>query len=252
MLEKILPSPLIQMETGTFPTTTKLVPTSSMRRIKLVLGSPFPLTQQGLWELTLLSPSIPTMQSTFPTMITPIATSSTPLVQAVAQSQAIGTMSPLTQQGLWELTLLSPSIPTMQSTFPTMITPIATSSTPPVQVVAQPQATGTMFPLKQQVSWDLSLLSPSIPMMQSTFPTMIPPIGISSTPPVQVVAQPQAIGSLLRLKRQVLWDITLQSPSIQPMQSTFPTSIIPMMTSSTPHVQAVAQQQAIGSMSPLT
>ena len=144
----------------------------------------FQLTQQVLWELTLQSPSIPTMLSTFPTFILLIMTSSTPPVQAFAHLQSIGTMPPLTQQVMWERGLQSPSIPTMMSTFPTMM-PTRTSSTLPVQAVVHPQAIGTMFQLTQQVLWDCTLQSPSIPTMLSTFPTLIPPMVTSNLPTIK-------------------------------------------------------------------
>ena len=208
---------------STFPIVMIPMTTSSTPPIPPAIGQPSPLTHQVMWDVTLQSPSIPTMLSTFPIVMTPIPTSSTPPVQAVAQPQAIGTMPPLTHQVLWDVTLQSPSIPTMLSTFPTLISPMRTSSTPPVQAVAQPQAIGTMPPLTHQVLWDMTLQSPSIPTMLSTFPTLISPMPTSSTPPVQAVAQPQAIGTMPPLTHQVLWDMTLQSPSIPTMLSTFPT-----------------------------
>ena len=93
-------------------------------------------------------------------MILPMTTSSTPLVQAVVHPQAIGTMFPLTQQVRWGGTLQSPLIPTIMSTFPTLIPPIKTSSMPPVQAAVQSQAIGTMFPLTQQVMSEVTLPSP--------------------------------------------------------------------------------------------
>ena len=110
-------------------------------------------------------------------------------VQAAVQPQAIGTMFPLTLHLQWYTGLQSPSIPTMHCTFPTTILPMATSSMPPVQAAVQPQAIGTMFPLTQQVMWESILQLPSIPMMLSTFPTMMLPMTTSSMPPVQAVAR---------------------------------------------------------------
>ena len=71
-------------------------------------------------------------------------------------------------------------------------------------------------------------------------------------PPVQAVAQAQAIGKLFRLTRYTMWDHGTQSPSTPPTVSTFPTMILPMMTSSMQHVQAVVQLQATGPKYPLT
>ena len=71
-------------------------------------------------------------------------------------------------------------------------------------------------------------------------------------PPVQAVAQLQAIGTMFLLTQQVMWDRGIQSPSIPTMLSTFPTVSLPMTTSSMPPVQAVVQLQAIGTNSPLT
>ena len=159
-----------------------------------------------------------------------------PRVQTVAQLQAIGTMFPLTQLLLWDITPQSPSIPTMLCTFPTTIWdfrwPTGISSTPRVQALAQPQAIGTMFPLTQLVLLELPLLSPSIPTMLSTFPTGMVPTRISSLPPVQAVVQPQAIGTMSPLTQQVMWGVTVQSPSIPMMLCTFPILIIPTMISS--------------------
>ena len=191
--------------------------TSSMQRIRPALGSSFRLTQRVMWGFTLQSPSIPTMHSTFPTTMIPMTTSSMPPVQAAAQPQAIGTMSPLTQQELWGITLQSPLIPTMPCTFPTTMIPMTTSSMPPVQAAAQPRAIGTRSPLTQQVMWGVSLQSPSIPTMLSTFPTLILPITTSSMPPVQAAAQPRAIGTRSPLTQQGLWGITPQSPLIPTM-----------------------------------
>ena len=143
-----------------FPTMILTMTISSMPPVQAVvhlqaIGTMFQLTvyTQVMWVRGIQSPSIPTMLCIFPTVILPIITSSIPPVQAVAQLQAIGTMSPLTQV-MWDITLQSPSIPMMLSTFPTMILPIKTSSMPPVQAVAQLQAIGTMFLLTQQVMWD--------------------------------------------------------------------------------------------------
>ena len=247
-----LPSPLIRMATSTFPTGMVPMTTSSMQRIRPALGSPFRLTQQDMWEPILQLLSIPTMLSTFPTMIQAMATSSMPPVQAAVQPQAIGTLSPLTQQGLWEPMLQLLSIPTMHCTFPTTMIPMTTSSMPPVQAAAQPRAIGTRSPLTQQDMWGVSLQSPSIPTMLSTFPTWMLPITTSSMPPVQAAAQPRAIGTKSPLTQQGLWGITPQSPLIPTMHCTFPTTSLPMTTSSTPRVQAVVQLQAIGTRSPLT
>ena len=63
----------------------------------------------------------------------------------------------------------------MWSTFPTMMAPTVTSSTPPM-----PPAIGQPSPLTQQVLWDYTLQSPSIPTMMSTFPTMMSAIMTSS------------------------------------------------------------------------
>ena len=81
-------------------------------------------------------------------------TSNMPHVQAVAQPQAIGILSPLTQQVMWVCGLQSPSIPMMLYTFPTFTNPVETSSMQHVQAVAQLQAIGTTYPLTQQVMWD--------------------------------------------------------------------------------------------------
>ena len=68
---------------------------------------------------------------------------------------------------------------------------------------------------------------------------MMLPMTISSTPPVQAVAQLQAIGTMFQLTQQVMRGRGIQSPSIPTMLSIFPTVILPITTSSMPPVQAV-------------
>ena len=53
----------------------------------------------------------------------------------------------------------SPSIPTILSTFPTKMDLLLASSMPPVQAVAQLQVIGTLSPLTQQVTWELSSIA---------------------------------------------------------------------------------------------
>ena len=135
------------------------------------IGTRFLLAQQVLVEHTTpQSPSIPTMLSTFHTMIlTPIMISSMLPVQAGAQQQAIGTMSPLTHQVLWDNMPRLPSIPMMSSTYPTLMIQMMISSMQHVQAVVQPQAIGTTYPLTQQVWWDHIRPSLLIPTMLSYF-----------------------------------------------------------------------------------
>ena len=66
-----------------------------------------------------------------------------PPVQAGAQPEAIGPKSLLTHQVMWDLRVQSPSIPTMLSIFPTVMSQMAASSMPPVQADAQPKTIGT-------------------------------------------------------------------------------------------------------------
>ena len=182
-----------------------------------------PLTQQELWGITPQSPLIPTMHCTFPTTMIPMTTSSMPPVQAAAQPRAIGTRSPLAQQDMWGVSLQSPSIPTMLSTFPTLMLPITTSSMPPVQAAAQPRAIGTKSPLTQQGLWGITPQSPLIPTMHCTFPTTSLPMTTSKYATCSSGVQLQAIGTRSPLTQQEMWGITPQSPLIPTMLSTFPT-----------------------------
>ena len=161
-----------------------------------VLGSVRSLTHRVLQDTTLQSPSIPTMAFTFPTLIMPMMISSMPPVQVVAQLQATGTMYPLTHRAMSDIIPQLPSIPTMLFTSLIMTRPIPISSIRPVQAVAQPRAIGTKYPSILQVRWGITPQSLLIPTMLCTSLTLIIPIMISSIPPAQVVAQPQAIGTL--------------------------------------------------------
>ena len=158
------------------------------------------------------SPSIPTTFSilAIPSiLINPMATSSTPPVRAVAPPQAIGNISPLTHRVMWDIMPQLPLTPTMLSTFPTeqwidsmdLTNGDTTSSMPPVQAVAPPQAIGTPSPLTQQVTRDISPRWPSIPTMAFTFPTrtiMITQIhdGRYADILFEQLEQPQAIGTV--------------------------------------------------------
>ena len=176
-----------------------------------VLGSLFPSIQQEMWDFTLQSPLIPTVLFTFPIMIIPMTTSSTPPVQAVAQHQAIGTLSSLKQQVMLDFTLQLRLIPTMRCIFPTMLLPMPTSSMLPVQAVVQPQAIGTLSPSTLQDNMpqcgkvqfnrhrfqrhlDWPSMHPTT-LVLSTFPILMMALPTSSMLPVQAVAQPQVIGT---------------------------------------------------------
>ena len=153
----------------------------------------------------------------------------------------LGSSPRLTQRVLRAITVQLPSIPMMFFTFHTSMIPIKISSMPPVQVIAQPQAIGTRYPLTHRIMWAIIPQLPSIPTMQSTYPTLMTPTNIPSMPPVQAVAQPPAIGTTSKLKLQVLGGISLQSLSIPTMQYTCPTSVGPIPNSSMPRVLAAVQ-----------
>ena len=191
---------------------------------------------------------------TFHTMMVAVQISSTPPVQAPVQPQAIGTKYPLTQQVRWAIIHQWPSIPMVIFTFHTLMIPIKISSMQHVQAPVQPQAIGTKYPLTQQVPWGISPQSLSTQTMLCTSPTSMLPMTILSMPHVQAVARRQAIGTLSHLSRLVLLFTTQKCvqilPSIPMMVCIFPTLTIPMTISSMPHVQAVAQPQAIGTRYP--
>ena len=185
-------------------------------------------------------------------MIVPMPTSSMPPVQTGAQQQAIGTTYPLTLQEMWEATLPLPSIPTTLFIFLTMLAPMPTSSMPPVQVVAQPQAIGTLTRFILQEMWDITPQSPSVLTILSISPSGMTAIPISITPPAQVVVHPLAIGVATPLTQQEMWGCTLPSLLIPKVLSTFPTGITRMTISSTQPAPLLAIRERVGAMSLLT
>ena len=222
------------MATSTFPTMMRPIKFSSMRLIRLALGSTFRLIPLDLWDIGPQLPLIPMMLCTFPIKIMPMTTSSMLLVHHRVHLHLLGPRLRLIPLGMWDLTPQSPLTPMMLCTFPTMMIPIKNSSMRLVHHRVHLHLLGPRFRLTliSLPMWDITPQLPSIPTMLCTFPTMLPSIKTSSMRLVHHRVHLHLLGPRLRLLPLGMWDLSPQSPLTPMMLCTFPTMMAPMTTSS--------------------
>ena len=146
-----------------------------MRRVLLHvrlhrLGPKARLIPLEMWDPVHPSPSTPMTQSTFPTMTSPMATSSMQPIRPV-----LGPTPRLTQLERLAGTPPSPSTQTMLCIFPIMMLPIRTSNmqatcNPPSKLVLEMSSNSSI----EMQKWDDIPPLPLIQTAMCTFPTMMP------------------------------------------------------------------------------